>query len=133
MGKHILPVNVSTINWIDIGHAIRMESRFSKVCRESRVRQPPCGSFEILSGRVWLRLLLSRLRSLLDVLFVDPHLPVMILLLLRCSQSLRHILLLLSRHESLRTHEDLIVAQVLANYVNILSVIKSVVARLLRR
>jgi hypothetical protein len=77
--------------------------------------------------------LLSRLRSLLDVLFVDPHLPVMILLLLRCSQSLRHILLLLSRHESLRTHEDLIVAQVLANYVNILSVIKSVVARLLRR
>jgi hypothetical protein len=83
--KHVLTVDIPSINRIYICHTIRMEGWLSKIGSEGRVRQPSCGSLEVFSRRVRLHLLLSRLGSLLNIFLIDSYLSMMIFLL--CSSS----------------------------------------------
>ena len=118
MRQHILPVDVPAVDGIRVGQAVRVEGRLAEVGGEGGVREPPRGSFEVLSSRVRLSLLFRRLRPLLNIFLIDSHLPVMILLLCgNCSVRLSSssFLLLLCGHQLLRSNNDVISVEVISN------------------
>jgi len=113
--EHVLTVYIPAIYRIYIGHAVRVERWLAEVGSEGGVRQPSCGPLEVFPRGIRLHLLLSRLRSLLNIVLIDSYLSMMIFLLCSCCGI--WLLLLLSGHELLRTHHDLI--EMIANVASI--------------
>ena len=93
-----------------------MEGWLSKIGCEGRIRKPSCGSLIVFSRRIRFHLLLCRLRSLLNIFFIDSNLPMMIFFLC-CSHGrwLSSSFLLLSGHECLWTNNNLICGKMITN------------------
>ena len=84
MGEHVLTVDVTSDNWVHVSFTIGMESRFPKVGSESRICQPSGWLLIVLSCWINHNLMLCRLASLLEGIFVYPHLPAVVICLLNC-------------------------------------------------
>ncbi len=85
MSQHIMSIQVSTNNRLNISHAICVECRLSKICSKCRIWKPSCWSFEVLPCRIRLNLMLSWLCSLFYVFSVYSNFTlVMIFVLFIC-------------------------------------------------
>lgn len=81
--EHVVAVDVTSYCWVRVAHTVCMEGWLAKVGGEGRVGEPPCGAFEVVSGRVNLNFVLGGLSTLLQGVFVDPDLPAMVVFFMK--------------------------------------------------